>query len=196
MEVTEDIKRKLRESSFSSIFLDNCLNSKFLAIEEYNSRIAGACFVGGLLNSNGIEVTENFRGKGLGKKFLDEVLQESRKRKISFLTGVFKPSNLVSIQMHMKIGYRPIFTFHYNKLEGKEIVVMLPLNKKGNVLMHFLRIFNSRIGNFTFSIIFFLLRPFLKNLIAFSASKMPKIDFLYSISNFESVEDTMKSVKR
>lgn len=193
VDVTEEIRTKLRVAEFSPMFLDNCLNSKFLAIEEYDSRIVGACFVGGILNSNGIEILDNFRGKGLGKKFLNEVLEECKKRKIPFLTGVFKPSNIVSIQMHLKIGYKPLFTFHYNKLEGKEVVVMLPLSQKGSFLMHLLRIFNTKLGNFIFAILLILLRPFLSNLIAFSSSKMPKVDFFYSIRNFESVENTMKT---
>ena len=41
--VTEDIKIKLKQSNFSEVFLQNCLNSKFLAIAESDSQIIGAC---------------------------------------------------------------------------------------------------------------------------------------------------------
>ena len=37
--VTEDIKKKLRNSNFPPIFIENCINSKFLAIEQENSEI-------------------------------------------------------------------------------------------------------------------------------------------------------------
>lgn len=191
--VTKEIKESLRKSNFTPLFLDNCLNSKFLAIEKDQDRIVGICFVGGILNSNGIEVDEEIRGKGIGKKLLNDVIEECKKRNISFMTGVFKPSNIVSIKTHTKIGYIPLFTFHYNKAEGKEIVVILPFNKKGRIIMNLLKIFNTRIGNILFAIILILLRSALKNLIAFSNDKMPKIDFLYSIKNFERVESTLRS---
>lgn len=194
VKVTKDIKELLKKSSFTPLFLDNCLNSKFLAIEKDQDKIMGVCFVGGILNSNGIEIKEEFRGEGIGKKLLSEIITECKKRDMSFMTGVFKPTNIVSIKTHMKIGYLPLFTFHYNKEEGKEIVVILPFNKKGHTLMNLLKIFNTRIGNTIFAITLILLRPVLKNLIAFSNDKMPKIDFLYSIRNFEKVELTMKSI--
>ena len=192
--VNNDIKDTLKKSNFTSGFLDNCLNSKFLSIEKNNSKIVGACFVGGTLNFNGIEILEEFRGKGLGKKLLAEILSECRKKNISFLTGVFKPSNIISIKAHTKIGYRAVFTSHYNKEEGREIFVILPFNKKGKILENFMKVFNTRIGNALFTISFFLLNPFLKNIMAFSGDAIPKIDISYSLRNFEKVQDTMKEV--
>jgi len=95
LEVTEDIKRNLKKTNFSSSFIDNCFNSKFLAIVQHDSEIVGANFVGGLLNVTGIEVDEKFRGKGLSTKLLNDTLEECKKRKISFLSGAFKPSNSI-----------------------------------------------------------------------------------------------------
>ena len=66
--VTEDIKKKLRNSKFAPNFIENCVNSKFLVIEQDDSEIVGVNFVGGLLNVTGIEVNDKFRGKGLSKK--------------------------------------------------------------------------------------------------------------------------------
>ena len=39
------------------------------------------------------------------------------------------------------------------------------------------------------------MRPFLKNLIAFSGNKIPKIDFLNSLRNFEKVKKTLKDIE-
>jgi len=195
VEVTDEVKEALRNSDFTPLFLDNCLNSKFLAVEFENQKIIGACFVGGLLNSNGIEINEEFRGKGMGKKLLSEILEECKKRKISFLVGVFKPTNAVSIKTHLKIGYLPLFTVHYNKKEGKEIVVILPFNKKGDLLMSFLKLFNFRIGNIFFAMLMRISRPLLKDIIAFSSGKMPKIDFFYSIKHFEKVQKTLETIQ-
>lgn len=192
--VTSDVINELKTTSFSELFLDNCMNSKFLAINRHDNKIIGICFVGGLLNSNGIEIHENFRGQGIGKKLLSEIILECKNRNISFLTGVFKPSNIISIKTHIKIGYIPLFTFYYNKIEGKEIVVILPFNKKGLFLSRILKIFNTRIGNTCFTIFFYLLRPFLKHLIAFTGNAMPKVILSDSIKNFEKVEMTLKNI--
>jgi len=192
--VDSGIKEELKKSNFSSGHLNNCINSKFLSIEQINSQIVGACFVGGIMNFNGIEIQKEFRGKGLGKKLLSEILAECKKENISFLSGVFKPSNITSIKAHTKIGYKPVFTCHYSKKEGKEIVVILPFNKKGLFMINFMKIFNTRIGNAMFALLLYLLKPFLKNLIAFSANAMPEIELSYSLSNFEKVQDTFKEI--
>lgn len=195
VKVTNELKEYLKKGRFNSVFLDNCLNSKFLAIEKINQEIVGASFVGGLLNSNGIEILGEFRGKGLGKKLLEEIMSECKRRKISFLTGVFKPNNTISIKTHIKIGYVPLFTIFYNKKEGREIVVFLPFDKKGTILMNMLRIFNTRFGNIVFALLLRILQPLLKDLIAFSGSMMPKIDLLYSLQNFEKVQKTLAEIK-
>jgi len=192
--VTEDLKKKLKNSKFAPNFIENCVNSKFLVIEQDDSEIVGVNFVGGLLNVTGIEVNDKFRGKGLSKKLLDETLVECKKRKISFLSGVVKPSNVISIKIHFRIGYTPIFTSNYNKTEGKEIVVILPLNKNGHRMVKLMRIFNTRIGNAFFTLLLVILRGLLKNLITFSGSEMSKIDLSYSVRNFEKVQDTLKEV--
>ena len=192
--VDSEIKEELKKSNFSSGHLNNCINSKFLSIEQINSKIVGACFVGGIMNVNGIEIQKEFRGKGLGKKLLSEIMAECKKENISFLSGVFKPSNITSIKAHTKIGYKPVFTCHYSKKEGKEIAVILPFNKKGLFMINFMKIFNTRIGNAMFALLLYLLKPFLKNLIAFSGNAMPEIELSYSLSNFEKVQDTFKEI--
>jgi len=194
--MNDDTKNSLiQNSKFSELFLHNCFNSKFLAIEKINSEIVGACFVGGMLNSNGIEINEKYRGQGLGKKLVNEILNECKSRKISFLTGVFKPTNVISIKTHIKIGYKPVFTFFYNQDEGREIIVINPLTSKGKIFFNLIKIFNTRIGNAIFSLLWILMSPFLKNLIAFPGNKIPKIDFQNSIKKFEKVEKTLKKIQ-
>jgi len=195
--VNDDIKNSiLKNPEFSELFVKNCINSKFLAIEKDNSEIVGGCFIGGLLNSNGIEINEKYRGKGVGKKLHDEILSECNKRKISFLTGVFKPTNIISIKLHIKMGFIPVFTIFYNKDEGQEIVIFNPFNKKGRLLYNLIKIFNTRIGNATFSLLWIIFRPFLKNLIAFPGDNMPQIDFINSIKKFEKVQKTLKNLQQ
>lgn len=190
--LNDDIKKELLSSNFSKRFLDNCLNSKFLSVEINDKKIIGVGFVGGILNSYGVEIISEFRGKGIGKKLLHEINTECQKQKFSFLTGVFKPTNTNSVKMHMNVGYIPLFTFYYNKTEGAEIPVILPFNKKGLFLIKIFKIFNTKSGNFLFALILWMLRPFLKNLIAFSNNEIPKLDFKYCMNNFEKVTTTLE----
>jgi len=192
--VDNEIKDNLKKSNFSPDHLDNCLNSRFLSIEKNNSKIIASCFVGGMLNFNGIEILEEFRGKGLGKKLLNEIVSECKRKNLPFITGVFKSGNIVSIKAHTNIGYKPTFTCYYNKTIGREIFIILPFNKKGKIIGNFCKVFNTRIGNAIFAISFFLLNPFLKNIMTFTGDTMPKIDLSYSLRNFEKVQDTMNEV--
>ncbi len=194
IEINDNIKESLKSSNFSLEFIDNCFNSKFLAIEENNSVIIGAAFVGGFLNSYGIEILEDFRGKGLSKKLFIEIFDESKKRKLSMLTGVFKPSNTISIKLHTKMGFIPVFSIYYNKIEKQEIVVILPLNYSGKIFLFLSRFFNTRFGNIIFILLFKLLKPILKNMIAFSGDKIPKIDFILGIKNFQKVQNIITDI--
>jgi len=184
--VNDDTKKMLGNSDFSPEFLDNLLNAKFLAIQQVDSKVVGAAFVGGVMNVYGIEINENFQGRGLWKKLYDEILKECKNRKLAFLMGTFKPSNLISIKIHMKLGFIPVFTFHYNKTEGREIVIILPISKKGHLLKKILKIFDTRAGNYILVVLLKIMRPFLKDIISFSDVK-PKVDFRYSTSNFEKI---------
>ena len=77
--ITEQLKNELKLCNFSPLFLENCLNSKFLAIEKINDNIIAACFVGGVFNSNGIEIIKEYRGRGIAKKLLNEIISECSK---------------------------------------------------------------------------------------------------------------------
>lgn len=194
VELNDEVKRRLKESHYSDMFLSNCFNSEFLSIEEDGSRIVGVCFIGGILHTNGIEILENFRGKGIGKKLLKEILEECKKRQISFLTGVFKSTNVISIKTHLKIGYLPVFSFYYNEKEGREIVVILPLNKKGLIFTAIMKIFDTKFGNFIFTILLKILKPVLKQIITFEGSTMPVISIYHSMQNFEKVQKSLDGI--
>lgn len=182
--VTEEVKVLIKKTEFSPDFIDNYLNSNFLAVEKENDSIIGAGFIGGLLHSYGLEILEEYRGKGIGKKILNEVIEECKKRNFSMISGVWKQTNLTPMKMHMRIGFIPIFNIYYNEKEGREIVVVLPLNKKGRLFVKLCRIFDSRLGNLLFAIFFKVLTPFLKNLIAFSGDKISAISISSCFKNY------------
>lgn len=192
--INEELKQKLQENNFSPLFLNNCYNSKFLSIYEVNSRIVGVACVGGIMNHYGIELKNEYYGRGLWRKLFNEIFSESQNRNISFLTGVYKTTNLISIKIQTSLGFVPIFSVDYSKDEGKEIVIILPFNRKGKLVANFMKIFNTKLGNVCFSLFFIICKPFLKNIIGLSGDTMPKIDLWYSLCNFEKVKSIMEKI--
>ena len=123
--------KELERAGISERILDNCRNAKFLTVLHDGGDVEGVCFVSGFLNTIGTEVAAKYRGRGISRALLEEMLDESKRRKMPFLTGAFKPANVPSIRAHTGIGCAPVFTFHYSRAEGKEIVVLLPLGRRG-----------------------------------------------------------------
>jgi len=183
--VTEEIKKLIKKINYSDQFIDNCLNSEFLGIEKENEKIIGTGFVGGILHSYGIEILEEFQGKGIAKRLLAEIIKECKQRNFSLISGVFKPTNIVSVKLHMKVGFIPVFNIYYNTQEGREIIVILPLNKKGLFFIKLCKLFDSKFGNLIFAVSFKLMTSFLKNLIAFSTDSISTISISQCFKNFK-----------
>jgi len=192
--INTKIKQKLKENNFSTLFLNNCHNSKFLSIHEINSKIVGVGCVGGLMNHYAIELKDEYYGRGLWRNIFKEIHTESQNRNMSFLTGVYKTTNLISIKIQTSLGFIPIFSIDYNKVEGREVVIILPFNSKGKLIKKFMKIFDTKIGNMLFSLFFILSKPILKNIIGLSSKTMSKIDLKYSLYNFEKVKSVMKKI--
>ena len=184
--------KELERAGISDRILDNCRNAKFLIVRHDGEKIEGVCFVSGFLNVIGTEVAAGYRGRGISHALLEELLRESKRKKMPFLMGAFKPANVPSIRAHTRIGCAPAFTLHYSRAEGKEIVVLLPLNGRGALVWRLLRAFDTRIGNAAFALIVKGASPLLKLLLGLSADAAPPIDLAYSLRNFEKVRDTIK----
>jgi len=192
--INTKIKQKLKENNFSTLFLNNCYNSKFLSIHEINSKIVGVGCVGGLMNHYAIELKDEYYGRGLWRNIFNEIHTESENRNMSFLTGVYKITNLISIKIQTSLGFTPIFSIDYNEVEGREVVIILPFNSKGKLIKKIMKIFDTKIGNMLFSLFFILSKPILKNIIGLSSKTMSKIDLKYSLYNFEKVKAVMKKI--
>ena len=192
--LNEEIKQKLKQNNFSTLFLNNCHNSKFLSIHEINSKIVGVGCVGGLMNHYAIELKDEYYGRGLWRNIFNEIHTESQNRNMSFLTGVYKTTNLISIKIQTSLGFTPIFSIDYNKVEGREVVIILPFNSKGKLIKKIMKIFDTKIGNMLFSLFFILSKPILKNIIGLSSKTMSKIDLKYSLYNFEKVKAVMEKI--
>lgn len=185
--------KELERAGISERILDNCRNAKFLTVLYDGGDVEGVCFVSGFLNTIGTEVASRYRGRGISRVLLEEMLGESKRRKMPFLTGAFKPANVPSIRAHAGIGCAPAFTFHYSRAEGKEIVVFLPLNGRGALVGRLLRAFDTRVGNAAFALAIKGTRPFLKALMGFNTNTIPRVDLSYSLRNFEKVRDTINT---
>ena len=186
--------KQLKQNNFSTLFLNNCHNSKFLSIHEINSKIVGVGCVGGLMNHYAIELKDEYYGRGLWRNIFNEIHTESQNRNMSFLTGVYKTTNLISIKIQTSLGFTPIFSIDYNKVEGREVVIILPFNSKGKLIKKIMKIFDTKIGNMLFSLFFILSKPILKNIIGLSSKTMSKIDLKYSLYNFEKVKAVMEKI--
>ncbi len=73
----QSIKDKLRKARFDSDFMAALLSCDFLAIEENGREIVAACGIGGLMNVPTLQIDENFRGAGIGKKLLGLAIDEA-----------------------------------------------------------------------------------------------------------------------
>ena len=190
--VDELVRQQLIAANISPGIMDNCFNSKFLSVAYDGDRIMGVCFVTGILNNAGTEVSDEYRGRGISHALLAELVSECKKRNMHFLTGAFKPSNIASIRVHTRAGYVPVFTVHYNHDEGKEMATILPITGGGRLVRSALRLFDTRSGNALFAVLLWCSRPLMKALLGFSRDSAPIMNLSYGVKNFEKVRDTIK----
>ena len=76
-ELDIDIKRRLRESGITKIMksIESC---DWVVVEEKDGKIIGAAGLGGLFHVSGIQILQNYVGKGLGKILQNELIHESK----------------------------------------------------------------------------------------------------------------------
>lgn len=60
------------------------------------------------VNEVSIYISSKYQGKGIGKKLLQVLIDESEKSGVWTLTALIFPENKVSIKMHMDLGFREV----------------------------------------------------------------------------------------
>ena len=183
--VDKNIIRKLRESSVSTEMksLESC---DWVVLYEENGIIGGAAGMGGMFNVSGIQLNENFRGRGIGKKIQKELIDESCRRGYSFITVFNDPGNTSSVKLHDSLGYEKLFRIHYSKGIVND-VKGISFDKKGKLLIGFLRIFNTKIGTVALAILLKILKTSFPKLIIYDEDELPSPDIKWIVNNFEKI---------
>ena len=182
MDAGPAIIRRLRESGLSKQMtsLESC---KFLVVEEDGGKIVGAGGVGGLFNVPSLQIADEYQGKGIGKKLLQETLKEARRRKYSFIAGSRDPENSRAIRLHDFFGFRPIFRLHYADGITRDVIILV-LGPKGRLVSAFLGAFNTLAGTIALSVALKVAKPLFKGAFTLSPEEYPDPSIKNMIKNF------------
>jgi L-amino acid N-acyltransferase YncA len=176
---------KLRNSEISTKMksLESC---EWFVLEKEGDKIAGAAGMGGTFHVSGIQINENFRGKGIGKKIQKELIDESQRRNYSFITVFNDPRNTTSVNLHDSLGYKKIFRIHYSKGIINDVKA-ISFNRKGKIFIKFLEIFNTKIGTVFLAMSLKTFKTFFPKLIIYNEENSPSPDIKWIIKNFEKI---------
>ena len=178
-------KEKLRKSGLSKEMksLESC---DFFAIEEKDDLVVGAAGLGGLFHVSGIQITEKYRGKGLGRELQSGLINEAKKRNYSFLTVFNDPNNIASEKMHNSLDYETIFRIHYSRDIVNDVKILV-FKKRGILIKKILEIFNSKVGMLILGILIKYSRKLFPSMILYSEENIPEPSIMNMINKFEKI---------
>ena len=130
----EEIKifgKSLGEMTLYNEILHNKMSRYFIALVDKKR----AAYVGSWLTIPNAEilnlfVLEEYRGQGIGKKLIDEVIKVCDKEKIDMLTLEVRVSNKYAIKMYEDIGFK-VGTVRKKYYENKEDALLMILSLGG-----------------------------------------------------------------
>jgi len=185
LQVNEVVKKQLRESGISKLMksLESC---EWIVIEELENRMVGAAGMGGLFHVSGIQILDEFQGKGIGKKLQSTVIEESKRRGYSFITVFNDPRNKPSANLHDSLGYNRIFRIHYSPSIINDVKAIV-FKKRGKIVINLLRVFNTKVGMFFLGCLLKIFRFAFPNIILYSEDNPPKPSIRWILKNFEKV---------
>ena len=185
IEVNCDVKRRLLESGITKMMksIESC---DWVVVEEEENKIVGAAGLGGLFHVSGIQILNEYTGKGIGKKLQNELIDESKRRGYSFITVFNDPRNMVSAKLHDSLGYNTIFRIHYSE-EIINDVKAISFKKKGRLVINFLKIFNTKCGMFFLGLILKILKSSFPSLIIYNEEGLNPPDIRCMLKKFEKI---------
>ncbi|MDC0171498.1 GNAT family N-acetyltransferase [Candidatus Nitrosopelagicus sp.] len=185
VDIDKNIIEKLRKSNISTKMksLESC---DWLVLEEKGDIIKAAAGMGGIFHVSGIQIHENFRGKGIGKIIQKELIDESERKGYSFITVFNDPSNTTSVKLHDGLGYEKIFRIHYAKGVVND-VKGISFNKKGRLIIKLLSFFNTKIGMVFLAISLEFLKTIIPKLIIYNEENGPSPNMKWIIKKFEKI---------
>ena len=183
--VDNNIIKELRKCGISTKMrsLESC---EWVVLEEIDGIIIGAAGLGGLFHVSGIQILEIHAGKGIGKRLQNELINESKRRGYSFILVFNDPRNIHSERLHNSLGYERIFRIHYSK-EIVNDVKTIVFKKRGEIIINFLKIFNSKTGMLFLGIILKTLKNWFPRLIIYNEKDIPTPDIRWMLKKFEKI---------
>lgn len=185
VDMSENIRSVLRNSGISNEMrsLESC---DWIAYEEYDGRIVGVAGIGGSFHVSGIQISNDFQGKGLGKLLQGTIIKEAKRRNYSFITVFNDPRNIPSEKLHNSFGYKTVFRVHYSS-EIVNDVKILVFKPQGKIVEKFLSIFNTRLGTFLLGCLLKTTKSLFPKVILYSEDMIPDPSIRCMLKNFEKI---------
>ena len=178
-----EIIKELRRSGISKE-MRSLDSSDWAVLAEVDKKIIGISGVGGLFNLTSVQILKEIKGIGLGGLIQREMINESKKRGYSFITGMISPANKQSMSLHDGFGFKTIFRIHYSP-EIIQNVIIFTFNRRGKIVKSFLGIFNNILGMSILACLLKIFKTMFPKIINYNEKKIPNPDIKYIIKNFE-----------
>ena len=184
--VDSEIIKELRRSGISKE-MRSLESSDWMVLAEIDKKIIGASGVGGLFNLTSIQILKEIKGIGLGGLLQREMINESKKRGYSFITGMIDPANKQSM-FHYKLGWEAIFRIHFSS-EIIQDVTIFTFNRRGKIVKSFLGIFNNILGMSILACLLKIFKSIFPLIINYNEKIIPDANLTYIIKNFEKIQN-------
>jgi len=185
VDMDSEIIKELRRSGISKE-MRSLESSDWVVLAEVDEKIVGVSGVGGLFNLTSIQVLKKIKGIGLGGLIQREMINESKKRGYSFITGMIDPENKQSVSLHNGFGFKTVFRIHYSP-EITQDVIIFTFNRRGKIVKSFLGIFNNILGMSVLACLLKIFKIFFPLMINYNEKIIPNANLTYILKNFEKI---------
>jgi len=129
----EQLREKLKD--FPSPWIIWLLAAKILVIGVIDDKIVAAHGIRGMFNTVTLYVKEGYRGRGIGERMFEKLINAARNQGFHFLTAAVFRQNMVALNLFSKFGCRVINT----SKKCSDVIIVCPLTLKGDLICRVLR---------------------------------------------------------